>query len=192
MNIETVRNTIASCSSYKSCKCFDRPLTLQPFNSDNELDYIQKTKNNLATYYTTLVKHINKDLFFGQNFYSSTAAEVLKEALDHHSLSLNQFEKYILKNYQGNENIVFKYDHRSINIYDYVVSVNRLVRAHEQTNRLFNFPDTKISTKQILDEVDLHLYTLELFEKYILFIISKNNKQLITTNLYAENNGGLL
>lgn len=164
MNIETARQTIANCISFRSCTCFEEILTLQPFNFENDLDYINVTKKNLLSYYSTLIKHINKDLFHNQNFYSTIPAETLKKALDHHIDTLNRFQRYLLPLLYI-EDIFYSFENKYINVFDYLQIVLRLTTAHENSIRLFNFPDSTLSSKQILDEIDLHIYTLKLFEE---------------------------
>jgi hypothetical protein len=166
MNIETARQTIANCTSYRSCTCFDEILTLQPFNFESNIDYIRINQRNLERYYSTLVKHINKDIFHNQDYYSTVSAETLKKSLDHHIDTLNRFQRYLLP-LINLEDIVFSFDHKNINVYDYLQTVLQLTLAHESAIRLFNFPNSKLKSKEILDEIDLHIYTLKLFEEVI-------------------------
>jgi hypothetical protein len=166
MNIEAARQTIANCISFRSCTCFDEILILQPFNFERSLDYVTVTKKNLHLYYCTLVKHINKDLFFNQNFYSTIPAGTLRKALDHHINTLNRFQRYLLP-LLDTEYIIFGYDNKYLYVIDYLQTILRLTSAHESTITLFNNPDSRLSVKEILDEIDLHIYTLKLFEEVI-------------------------
>lgn len=178
MNIETVRNTIALCRSFKSCRCFDRIFTLQPFyNADNETEYICLNTKSLQSYSTELLKHINKDVLYNQLHYQTIDAETLKKAFDHHIQTLHLFERYILKN-TSNDFIIYNDGNGDCDVSYYVDTILKLITSYEKTNRLFNQPLTPIPTRRILDEIDFHLYTLRLFENYILFqTVSKSQKK---------------
>lgn len=184
MNIETAKETIANCISFDSCTCFNRSLTLQPFNFENDLDYITITTKNLNSYYSTLIKHINKDIFHNQSYYSTISAETLKKSLDHHIDSLNRFQRYILPHINI-EDIIFGFQEKNISVLDYIQTVYKLTSAHESALRLFNHPDSRLKSKEILDEIDLHIYTLKLFEEVICIL---NNLQAKSSffNIYIK------
>lgn len=169
MNIETVRNTIATCRSFKSCSCFDKIFALQPFyNPENVHDYVSHNKQALQVYTKELLKHFNKDILYNQTFYQSVPAETLKKAFEHHLQTLHLFERYILKT-AINESVSYYDGSSESNISYYVDTILKLISSYEKTNRLFNQPTTPIPSQRVLDEVDFHLYTVRLFENFILF-----------------------
>lgn len=169
MNIGTVRNTIALCSSINSCMCFDRIFDLQPFyNSDNELEYIKQNKSILTSYLKELLKHINKDILYQQSFYTNINAESIKRAFDHHIETLYQFQRYILKTL-SNDTITFRQNNGHIDIAYYVDTILKLTISYEKTNRIFNQPMTALPTKRLVDEIDIHLHNLQLFEDFFNF-----------------------
>lgn len=182
MNIETVRKTIALCSSFNSCKCFDRIFNLLPVDDSTfNLDNIRLSRDILVDYNIQLVKHYNKDLLFGQKDYQSVSASTLKSAFDHHISTLQRFQRYIQK-YLQNEIITFENVNCAINIFDYVDTVLKLTESLEQTNRTFNNPFTQVSTKRVIEEVDFHIYNLNLLDDLYIFV---------TTN-FTYSNGGTI
>lgn len=169
MNIETVKNTIATCRSFKACNCFNKIFALQPFyNPLNEQEYVAHNKQALQAYTRELLKHFNKDILYNQTFYQSVPAETLKKAFDHHLQTLHLFERYILKT-TSNETITYRDGTSESDISYYVDTILKLISSYEKTNRLFNQPTSPIPSQRILDEVDFHQYTIKLFEKFILF-----------------------
>lgn len=180
MNIETVRKTIALCSSLSSCKCFDRIFNLLPFaDSEFNIEHIRLNRDILVDYNTQLIKHYNKDLVYNQNFYQTVSASTLKSAFEHHIANLRSFQRYIIL-YLQNDSITFENDNRDIDMYMYIDTVLKLTQSLEQTNRVFNNPDTKIPVKRLIEEVDFHIYNLHLFDDLFVYV----------TTQFTHSNGG--
>lgn len=170
MNIETVRKTIALCSSFQACKCFDRIFALLPVNDSSfNLENIRLNRDILIDYNTQLLKHYNKDLLFKQKDYQTVTASTLKAAFDHHLSTLQIFKRYIEK-YLPNEDITFDNVNCAINIFDYIDSVYKLTESLEQTNRTFNNPESQVTTRRLIDEVDFHIYNLQLLDDLYIYV----------------------
>ena len=169
MNIGTVRRTIALCRSLSSCTCFDRLFNVQPFyNADNELEYIQQNKKVLTIFLSELLKHQNKDVVYQQFQYQSITADSLKQAFDHHLETLYRFQRYILKSV-SQDYITFNQNNGDIDIAYYIDTILKLTTAYECTNRIFHQPNTPIPTKRLMNEIDLHLHNIQLFEDFYFF-----------------------
>lgn len=169
MNIGTVRRTIALCKGLSSCTCFDRLFDVQPFyNADNELEYIQQNKSSLTSFLSELLKHQNKDIVYQQRFYEFITANSLKQAFDHHLETLHRFQRYILKSASQGV-ITFNQCNGDIDIAYYVDTILKLTNAYENSNRIFHQPNTPIPTKRLMNEIDLHLHNIELFEDFYFF-----------------------
>lgn len=176
-NIEAVKNTIATCYSFKTCRCFDNIFNLKPFyNPENEQEYISENIKALIAYIKEYRRHLNKDLVYNHQTYTSVAAEVLKKIFDHHLQTLHLFQRYILKTLT-HENIFYFDGYCESNVVYYVDTIFKLIVSYERTNRLFNQPYTPIAAQRHLDEIDFHLYTLSLFESFVSFqTLSKTTK----------------
>lgn len=181
MNIEQARHTIADCDSYLSCVCFSILSNLPPFNSENYIECIHSIKTTLQTYYKLLVRHLNKDQLLHQSFFSWVSAETLKKAYDHHIDSLHKFKRYLLPKF-STDKYLFKYDGHYICVLEYVNILKELKVAQEKTNRFFHHSYTQIPTQQIIEELDIHLYTIQLFDEFIKFV--DNGKINCKENLF--------
>lgn len=170
MNIETIKKTVATCLGLKSCFCFNKVFNLLPFfNIDDEFDYISNHKNFLIEYLNELTKHMNKDRVYNQNLYKAVTAETVQKSFLHHLETLRVFERYLNKTF-ATHFITFQYlQGGEVDLRTYLKTILSLTSAHEKTIRLFNYPDSPIIIHKLLDDIDLHLFTINIFEKFLLF-----------------------
>lgn len=160
-------NCVKNCAP---CVCFDS-IELEPFefyNPENPEHYITFHLKWLSAYQGEIYKHVNKDHIYGSSSFEFATAAVLRKALRHHSETIDLFEKTYLKTQVGDKILVLTPTNKFL-CSKYISSIGRLLSTHLDVIHVFTKPSTPIPISVIIDCVNVHIFTLQIFSNFLTY-----------------------
>lgn len=159
-------NKIPQCISTKHCDCFhliNRPILLVP--SEDYEKFIFDNLKWVDSYYNLIKSHQTKDYLYKTNIFSTVAAHTIKSALDHLYNNISIFEAYVFQSNVTNFNLHFS-PTKFFSGKQIISAFKNISFSHSNLIETFQSPYNQLTTENLLNIFEIHLFCLSIFEQF--------------------------